>query len=226
MISIVIPTLNEELNIKKTLKKLSLIKNFRDYEYIIVDDNSKDNTLKEVHKFKKILNINFIKNKKRLGLGYALKVGYKISKNNFVLFLDADLSISNKDIVKLVKKKKVNSIIVGSRYLKNSLIIGAPYFKVLLSKLLNLVVSKVYKTPIIDISHSFRIISKNIPLISKNYSHPGFFWETTINAKRLKYNIEEIAIKFTERKYGVSKNKTLIMVKSVIKSLFNLLIAK
>ena len=44
MISIVIPTLNEELNIKKTLKKLSLIKNFRDYEYIIVDDNSKEHT--------------------------------------------------------------------------------------------------------------------------------------------------------------------------------------
>ena len=40
MISIVIPTLNEELNISKTLKKLSLIKGFKKYEYIIVDDNT------------------------------------------------------------------------------------------------------------------------------------------------------------------------------------------
>ena len=53
MISIVIPTLNEELNISKTLKKLSLIKGFKKYEYIIVDDNSIDNTKKEVNKFKK-----------------------------------------------------------------------------------------------------------------------------------------------------------------------------
>ena len=51
MISIVIPTLNEELNIKKTLKKLNSIKSFRNYEYIIVDDNSSDNTEKEVNKF-------------------------------------------------------------------------------------------------------------------------------------------------------------------------------
>ena len=77
MISIVIPTLNEELNIKKTLKKLNSIKNFRNYEYIIVDDNSSDNTEKEVNKFKKVLNIKFVNNNKRLGLGYALKKGFK-----------------------------------------------------------------------------------------------------------------------------------------------------
>ncbi len=226
MISIVIPTLNEELNIKKTLKKLSSIKNFRNYEYIIVDDNSEDNTKVETVKFNKILNIKFIENKKMLGLGYAFKLGYKKSKNKYVLFLDADLSTSKKDIIKLINRKKINTMVVGSRYLKNSSIVGAPYLKVILSKFLNKLMSKIYEVPIVDMSHSFRIISKEIPLTSKNYTHPGFFWETTITANKLNYKLEEIPIKFVERKYGFSKNKTIKMIKSVIKTIFNLLIFK
>jgi len=222
VISIVIPTLNEELNIKKTLKKLNSIKSFRNYEYIIVDDNSSDNTEKEVNKFKKVLNIKFVNNNKRLGLGYALKTGFKKAKKKYVLFLDADLSISKNDIIKLINKKKINTIVVGSRYTEKSKIEGASYIKVFLSKLLNVIISKIFNIPISDISHSFRIMSKNIPLNSKNYSHPGFFWETTIEAKRLNFKIEEIPIKFTERKYGTSKNKTLKMIKSVLKTICNL----
>ena len=222
MISIVIPTLNEELNILKTLKKLSLIKGFKKYEYIIVDDNSIDNTKKEVNKFKKKLNIKFINNKKKLGLGYALKLGFSKAKNKYVLFLDADLSISKNDIIKLIKKKKENTIVVGSRYLVKSKIEGANYLKVFMSKFLNIIISNYFKIPIIDMSHSFRIISKNIPLKTKNYSHPGYFWETTIAAHKLNFKLEEIPIKFTDRKFGVSKNKTFKMIKSVIKTLYNI----
>ena len=47
------------------------------------------------------MNIKVVKNKKRLGLGYALSRGFKISKNPFVMFIDADLSIKKNDIIKL-----------------------------------------------------------------------------------------------------------------------------
>ena len=47
------------------------------------------------------MNIKLVKNKKRLGLGHALKRGFKISKNPFVMFVDADLSIKKNDIIKL-----------------------------------------------------------------------------------------------------------------------------
>ena len=101
MISIVIPTINEEKNISKTLIKISNIKELSKAEVIIVDDNSKDNTLNIVESFKKKMNIKLVKNKKRLGLGHALKRGFKISKNPFVMFVDADLSIKKNDIIKL-----------------------------------------------------------------------------------------------------------------------------
>ena len=53
MLSIIIPTLNEEDNIKKTLNKIQKISNKIDLNIVVVDDNSKDNTLKLVELFKK-----------------------------------------------------------------------------------------------------------------------------------------------------------------------------
>ena len=51
-ISIVIPTLNEEGNIKKLIERIALVfynANYK-YEIIIVDDNSSDGTQSEVEK--------------------------------------------------------------------------------------------------------------------------------------------------------------------------------
>ena len=169
------------------------------------------------------ININIINNKINLGLGYALTRGYDSSKYPFVIFLDADLSISEEDILKLYKSRKDDSMIIGSRYIRGSKINGANKLKVLISYCLNYIIGKIFNLKIIDISHSFRIISKKIEIKTKNYTHPGFFWEMTVNAKRKNKTIEEIPITFIERKYGISKNKSLLMLSSVIKSFFNIL---
>ncbi len=224
MISIVIPTINEEKNIGKTLIKINTISELSKAEVIIVDDNSEDKTLDIVKSFKKKINIKIVKNKKKLGLGYALNKGFKISKNPFVMFIDADLSVKRNDIIKLYNYREQNSIVIGSRYLKKSRIFGASKLKVYLSFYLNYITSKIFNLPVIDLSHSFRIISKKISIKSKNFSHPGFFWELTINANRRKKKIKEIPISFYDRKYGISKNSSVKMVRSVIISYFNLLI--
>ena len=110
------------------------------------------------------MDIFLIRNKKKLGLGFALKKGFENAKFSNVMFLDADLSIKLKDILRIVKYKNKNTMIIGSRYLRKSKIIGANYVKVKLSFILNYLISKLYNLKIIDISHSFRIISKNIKL--------------------------------------------------------------
>tara|TARA_B100001029_G_scaffold179822_1_gene191351 strand:- start:1520 stop:2194 length:675 start_codon:yes stop_codon:yes gene_type:complete len=223
MLSIVIPTLNEEKNIEITLSKIEKISKLIELEVIIVDDNSQDSTLKKIQAYMSKISINIINNKINLGLGYALTRGYDSSKYPFVIFLDADLSISKEDILKLYKSRKDNSIIIGSRYIFGSKIKGANKLKVLVSYCLNYIIGKIFNLKIIDISHSFRIISKKIEIKTKNYTHPGFFWEMTVNAKRKNKTIKEIPITFIERKYGISKNKSLLMLGSVIKSFFNIL---
>ena len=226
MLSIIIPTINEEKNISITLSILSEIFKNIFFEIIIVDDKSSDKTVSEIKKFKNKsnLNIKILINKYPRGLGNALLLGYNLSNQKFVMFLDADLSIKKDDIYKLYKSRKVNSIVVGSRYLKKSNIIGASKIKIFISKLLNKFISIIFQIPIFDISHSFRIISKKINLNSANLTHPGFFWETTLNAVISGFKIEEIPITFIDRRFGLSKNHSIKLLKSSIISIFNILI--
>ena len=72
MITIVIPTINEEKNISKTLKKISGTKDLNKVQIIVVDDNSLDNTATVVNNFKNKIDVRLIKNNKKLGLSFQM----------------------------------------------------------------------------------------------------------------------------------------------------------
>lgn len=225
MITFVIPTINEEINIRKTLKFFIKLKKKIIFNVIIVDDKSSDNTVGVAKSFKKKLNLKVISNQMPQGLGYALLIGFKKSKKGSVIFLDADLSITKRDIVKMIKicSKNENEIVIGSRYLPRSKIVGSSRFKVFLSKYLNKIISFCFQVPVCDMSHSFRSIKRNIKIQTHNHTHPGFFWEMTINAYKNGILIKEIPIKFYDRKYGLTKNSSLRMIKSIFTSIKNLI---
>lgn len=63
-----------------------------DYEVIVVDDESTDNSRKIINEFKNIIKIIF--NKKNVGLSHSRNKGIKESKGKYVLILDSDDYIS------------------------------------------------------------------------------------------------------------------------------------
>ena len=75
-VSIYIPAYNAEKTIKDCIYSvLNQSKKFD--EIIVIDDNSIDNTLKILKKFK---NIKIIENKKNMGLGYNRNLGIKLAQ--------------------------------------------------------------------------------------------------------------------------------------------------
>ena len=142
MISIIIPTLNEEANILKSIYRIKKLfsKIKEKYEIIIVDEKSSDKTVAKVKNLnnKKIL---LIISKKKLGLGYALYQGVQKSKGEYILFLDADNSVDNIYLEKIIKSVDRNKLVIGSRYLKRSKILGVSELKIFLSKNLNKIIS-------------------------------------------------------------------------------------
>jgi glycosyltransferase involved in cell wall biosynthesis len=87
-ISVIIPAFNEAKNIGRVLK---VLRNFEWInEIIVVDDYSSDNTVEIIESFK-LPNLVVVENSKNLGKGGALVNGIKKSKNDLLLFLDADL---------------------------------------------------------------------------------------------------------------------------------------
>ena len=62
MLSIIIPTLNEEKNIEKTLFKIEKISKEIKLDVIIVDDNSQDKTLEKASQFHTRIDLKILKN--------------------------------------------------------------------------------------------------------------------------------------------------------------------
>jgi|TARA_B110000971_G_scaffold40484_1_gene39644 glycosyltransferase involved in cell wall biosynthesis len=117
-ISIIISNYNKGKYLNKCL--LSCInQEFNNYEIIIVDDNSTDNSLKIINKFKK--KIKLIKRKKNLKFLTpanrqikSLEKGFQISKGNIICLLDSDDFFSTKKlkiINKIFKEKKIQFLI-------------------------------------------------------------------------------------------------------------------
>jgi len=115
-ISLIIPAYNEERVIKETLEKLSeFTKSEKDnWEVILVNDGSKDNTLKILKnwhpRFFKI--VSYENNQ---GKGFAIKKGVENASGDYICFTDADLAYSFNNLKKLIIKLKDYDIVIGSR---------------------------------------------------------------------------------------------------------------
>ena len=92
-LSIVVPALNEENFIKKTIIKInsSLKKISLEYEIFIVDDGSIDKTYQQAIKLsKKNKKIRILKNKKNYGMGYSLKICAQKARYSKILLKNID----------------------------------------------------------------------------------------------------------------------------------------
>jgi len=100
-ITILIPAYNEERYLEDTVKTLyKILKNmFKDYEILIFDDHSSDNTGKIADKLvKNNSNIRVVHNKNNMGLGYNYQQAVKIAKKEYFGWLPGDNDIPEDSI--------------------------------------------------------------------------------------------------------------------------------
>jgi len=95
-VGVIIPAYNEEERLGstlKTLKKLNIVK-----DILVIDDGSMDRT-GQIAKEEGVRLISFEKNR---GKGHALKEGIHHLDNSIIVFLDADVGETAKEITKLI----------------------------------------------------------------------------------------------------------------------------
>ena len=105
LVSVIIPTLNEERYIEDCLKSLKK-QSFKNYEIIVSDGLSTDNTVKIAKKYTK----NIISSKDK-GIGDGRNKGAKIAKGEILLFMDADTTVAPNLLEKLAESMKNKDII-------------------------------------------------------------------------------------------------------------------
>ena len=123
-ISIVIPLFNCENYILRAVRSIQL-QNISNFEIILIDDDSKDNTTILVEK---IINednrIKLIKNKKNMGILYSRSIGILSSKGKYLYTLDNDDMFLNKEIIDTITNisEKGNFDIVEFKALSNKIL--------------------------------------------------------------------------------------------------------
>ncbi len=211
-ICVIIPTLNEETNIKKIFNSLKKTK--IKFDLLFVDDNSQDETQKIIKSLKKQFSyVKYIFRKNKTGIGSAHKEAIKYcynAKYNIIITMDADGSHNPKYIKPMIKALSHSDYVITSRFKKQNSLKEWPLSRKLITYTRHLFI-KFFLNIDFDASGAFRCfktnkIKLNDILTAKNNDY-AFFWEITYKLNKKGYTIYEVPVELIWRKLGKSKMK-------------------
>lgn len=120
LISIIMAAFNAEQTIKDAIKSV-VDQTYKNWELIIIDDCSKDETVKIVQSFNDP-RIHLIKNSKNLGASFSRKKGLENAKGEWIAILDSDDKWTTDKIEKQINFAKMTAaelIYSGSAFMDN-----------------------------------------------------------------------------------------------------------
>lgn len=206
-LSIIIPTYNEELNIKELLKRIhiNMSQNKVKYEIIIIDDHSEDNTLDILNKLNGRYHIRVLLKNGTKGKAQSLLEGFKQAKYNTVAMIDADLQYPPELLYNMFVRIREFDIVIADRVVQN-----IQWYRRILSRIYSKVFGKIILGLPYDIQSGMKIFKKKILRDIELSPTPwGFDYEFLYKAKHKGYTITQVPIQFDARKNGKS-NITLL----------------
>jgi len=223
-ISIVIPAYNEEFRIRPTLNDIYGYMQNRNYEYeiIVVDDGSKDDTSKVANEYKtKFRNLKVLRNEVNMGKGYSVNRGMLEALGELRLFMDADNSVKISNLDSFINHiKSGNDIAIGSIEIGEGKVVdNNVWYRRGMGKLSKWLIRHTVAPYIYDTQRGFKIFTKSavetvFPL--QTIYRWGFDIEILAIAIKKNLKIKEISVDW-DNSAGSSVN-----LGSYIKTLFEL----
>lgn len=203
-ISIIIPAYNEEQTITDVIEQILHYCEPLNYEIIVVNDKSEDNTADRVKQFDEVILIEHIKN---MGKGAALQTGFKSATGDIFLIQDADMEYHPKDIPNLIVPF-VNGeadVVYGSRF-RGEGIHSMSRSHRLGNKGLSLVTRLLYGFKTTDMETGYKAFRKelidDVKLSAKSFNIEP---ELTAHFSKRKAKFVEIPISYKYREKGNAK---------------------
>ncbi len=208
----IIPAYNEEASILNTVTMINDYnkKNKTNYDFIVINDGSKDNTA-DICKVNNIPCISLIHN---LGIGGAVQTGYKYALNNdydIAIQFDGDGQHDINYVDRLIDPIINDKIdfTIGSRFIEKVSEFKTSGARRLGIKIISFFIKLVTGKKIYDTTSGYRACSKNI---IKEFAdrYPVEYPEpiTTVELSKKGYKIKEVAVNMKERKNGKSSIHT------------------
>jgi len=214
---VIIPTYNEKENIALIIEAIMDLP--KEFDVLIVDDNSPDGTAEIVKGLQRTYNtsstrLHLLERQGKQGLGTAYIAGfhYALDKGyEFILEMDADFSHDPKDLLALYLEciEWGADVSIGSRYATGVNVVNWPMGRVLLSYFASSYVRLITGMPIRDTTAGFvcyrRKVLETIPLDQIKFVGYAFQIEMKFITWKFGFRLREVPIIFTERLRGQSK---------------------
>lgn len=213
--SVILPTYNERKNLPIVVFLLNdtFVQHGLEYEIVIVDDSSPDNTAEVAMQLQKAFPGRIILKQRaaKLGLGTAYIHALQFITGNFVVIMDADFSHHPKFIPEMIRLQETKDydIVTGSRYNGSSAgVYGWDLKRKLISKGANIFADTLLQPGVSDVTGSFRLYKRDVlGKTMANVQSKGYVFQMELIclAKSMGYTVAEIPITFVDRLYGESK---------------------
>ncbi len=199
-ISIIVPSYNEEEAIPLFYKEIDKVSKDMpvDFEFIFVNDGSKDKTIEIVKELsKKDKRVKYIHFSRNFGKEAAMMAGLEYSSGDYVAIMDADLQDPPAllpEMLRLINEEDYDC--VGTRRVTRK---GEPPIRSFFARMFYKIINKMSKTEMVDGARDYRLMTRqmvNSILELKEYNRysKGLFSFVGYNTKWLEYeNIERVA---------------------------------
>jgi len=211
---VIIPTYNEIENIERIIRNVFSLQ--RDFDILVVDDNSPDGTSEAVQKllndFPEKLFLETREGKMGLGTAYIHGFKWALQKEyEYIFEMDADFSHNPNDLIRSYNacQKGGYDMSIGSRYKTGVNVVNWPLSRVLLSWLASKYVRFITGMNICDTTAGFicykRHVLEKIHLDKIKFVGYAFQIEMKFKTYLSKFKIVEVPVVFTDRTQGKSK---------------------
>jgi len=216
-LSLVIPVLNEEVNVRELLFRISAHLDNSDlrYEIIFIDDCSNDNSFDIITNLSEGNNsIKAIRFSRRFGYQESIYCGLENSTGEYVVTMDSDLQHPPEIILDMIKKAKEGYDIINMVRNKKR---KATFITRLGSSLFYKIINYLSPTPLVNQSADFRLYNRKVVNKIKLFPERGLFMRGIVGW----IGFKQLDMKFEEgpRLHGESKFSFMRLVKFALKGL-------
>ncbi len=222
---VIIPAFNEEGNLEKTINDIK--KNAPEFDYVIVNDCSTDDTLEICRKH----SYDYLNLPVNLGIGGAVQTGYRYAYYrgyDVAVQFDGDGQHSALYLEEMVScmQQEDADMLIGSRFIEKEGFQSSAMRRVgivFLSGLIRILTGKKITDPTSGMRMvNRRLLKKFTEDYPKDYPEP----ESAVTVLSEKYNVVEIPVVMNEREEGVSSISLRKSVYYMIKVSFAMILAR
>ena len=219
-VSVLIPAYNEAHHIKASIEET--IKTFDDfgcdYEIIIIDDGSSDDTFEFATEISnKHRHVMVKRNLSNFGKGRALKKGTRYINGDYVIFLDADMELHPAQLQTFIDIMRLDKadVVIGSKFHPNSKI-DYPWYRRIISCVYFSLIKIMFRLPIHDTQTGLKLFKAHVlkdvfpRILVKQFAYD---LEILVTAHRLGYRITEAPVVLdSKRRYGRIGTKAIYKI--------------